>query len=51
MATEVEEKYDGPRVDGEISAEFMKELMQYLKDQKRLHKKYAFKVSNVGTRV
>ena len=25
--------------------EFMKELMQYLKDQKKLHKKYAFKVN------
>ena len=44
MVTEVEEKYAGPRLDGEITAEFMSELLQYLKDQKRLHKKYAFKV-------
>ncbi len=44
MVTEVEEKYAGPRLDGEITAEFMNELLQYLKDQKRLHKKYAFKV-------
>ena len=45
MATEVEEKYDGPRLECEVTAKFMEELLQYLKDQKKLHKKYAFKVS------
>ena len=30
-----------------MSAEFMQDLIQYLKDGKKLHRKYAFKV-NVG---
>lgn len=42
---EVEAKYDGPRLDGDITAEFMEELLQSFKDQKCLHRKYAFKVS------
>ncbi len=40
----VEDKYAGPRLDDEIDEEFMKELMQWQKDLKNLHKKYAFKV-------
>ena len=40
---EVEEKYKGPRFDGEITAEFMKETLDWFRDQKLLHKKYAFK--------
>ena len=28
-----------------MSAEFMQDLIQYLKDGKKLHRKYAFKVS------
>ena len=43
--SEVEDKYDGPRLEEDISAEFMEQLMEWLRDQKKLHKKYAFKVS------
>ncbi len=45
MSVVVEDKYTGTRLDDEIDEEFMKELMQWQKDQKNLHKKYAFKVS------
>lgn len=31
-----------------MSAEFMQELVQYLKDGKKLHRKYAFKVRGRG---
>lgn len=44
LHAEVEEKYKGPRLDGAISAEFMQELTKWFRDQKLLHKKYAFKV-------
>ena len=33
-----------------MSAEFMQDLIQYLKDGKKLHRKYAFKVSVGGIR-
>lgn len=43
----IEDDYDGPKLEGDknVTLEFMKELMQHYKDQKKLHKKYAFKVS------
>ena len=41
----VEDSYQGPRLDGDITAEFMQDLLQWFKDEKRLHKKYAYKVS------
>ena len=41
----MEEKYEGPRLEEEISADFMQEMMDWLRNQKLLHKKYAFKVS------
>jgi len=40
----VEETYDGPRLEkstDEINSEWVKKLMQYQKDRKTLHKKYA----------
>lgn len=40
----VEDDYTGPRFDDDISADFMSELLQWLKDEKRLHKKYAYKI-------
>lgn len=44
----IEDDYDGPKLDGEknVTLEFMKALMQHYKDQKKLHKKYAYKVSH-----
>ncbi|MFH4980433.1 hypothetical protein AB6A40_007142 [Gnathostoma spinigerum] len=40
----VEATYKGPRLDDGISAEFMVELIKTFKDQKKLHKKYAYKI-------
>lgn len=44
--TVVDDKYEGPRLEDKISAEFMQDLMEHFKDQKKLHQKYAFKVSS-----
>ena len=42
----MEEGYSGPRwEEGELSSEFMSDLLQWLKDEKKLHRKYAYKVS------
>lgn len=41
---QVEESYNGPRLDGPINPEFMKEMIETFKDQKLIHKKYAFKI-------
>ena len=41
---QVEASYDGPKFENsvdEINAEWCKKLMQYQKDRKVLHKKYA----------
>jgi len=46
----VESDYSGPQlVDGKISLEFMQSMMDTFKDQKKLHRKFAYKVgfSNV----
>lgn len=43
--TAVDDSYQGPRMDEEISAGFMKELMEWLRKEKKLHRKYAYKVS------
>ncbi len=43
----VESTYDGPKIDSETSKvdeEFVKAMIQRFKDQKKLHKKYAFMV-------
>ena len=40
----VEDSYDGPRFEksvDEITSEWVKKLMQFQKDRKTLHKKYA----------
>lgn len=45
MIAGVEESYSGPRWDeGELTAEFMNNLLDWLKEEKRLHRKYAYKV-------
>ena len=38
--------YDGPAFENEISLEFCIQLMAYLKDQKKLHKKYVVSILN-----
>ena len=42
----VEASYDGPRLENEVTVtkEFMEQLMQHYKDQKKLHKRYAFQI-------
>lgn len=44
----VDGSYAGPRLEEEISAEFMVALLDWLKDQKILHRKYAYKVGGCG---
>lgn len=48
----IEDDYDGPKLENEttVTLDFMKKLMQWYKDQKKLHKKYAYKV-NTHTRI
>ena len=41
---EVEDSYDGPKLEDDISAEFMKDLLKWFKEEKKLHKKYCYKV-------
>ena len=43
---EVEDSYDGPKLEADISPEFMKDLLKWYKEEKKLHKKYCYKVSN-----
>lgn len=47
----IEDDYNGPKLENDttVSLEFMKELMQWYKDQKKLHKKYAYKVFTAYT--
>lgn len=41
----IEEKYDGPKLDDSgITLEFVKDLLEAYKNQKKLHRKYAYKV-------
>lgn len=41
----IEDDYVGPRLeDGKVTEHFMKELMEYYKAQKKLHRRYAYKV-------
>jgi serine/threonine-protein phosphatase 5 len=45
----VEDDYSGPKLENDtVTLAFMKELMQWYKDQKKLHKKYAYKVSAIS---
>ena len=45
----IEDDYSGPKLENEdtVTLDFMKELMQWYKDQKKLHKKYAYKVLRI----
>lgn len=43
----VDASYDGPRINEEtkkVDLPFVKSLVQHFKDQKKIHKKYAFMV-------
>lgn len=42
----IEDEYVGPKLeDGKVTVKFMKELMEWFKDQKKLHRKCAYQVS------
>lgn len=42
----IEDEYEGPCLeDGKVTLKFVTDLMEYYKEQKKLHKKYAYKVS------
>lgn len=41
----IEDDYDGPALeDGKVTLKFMTDLMAHFKAEKRLHKKFAYKV-------
>ncbi|XP_075982644.1 protein phosphatase D3 [Anticarsia gemmatalis] len=44
-AMTIEDEYDGPVLeDGKVTLKFVTELMEFYKQQKKLHKKYAYKI-------
>ena len=48
ITIEVEDSYDGPKLEDNITPEFMKDLLKWFKEQKKLHKKYCYKVHIVA---
>lgn len=43
----IEDEYTGPKLEnGKVTLEFMNSLMQHYKEQKKLHRKYAYNVSS-----
>lgn len=48
MFLAIDDKYDGPKLEnGKVTLEFVKDLMETYVNQKKLHKKYAYKVKNL----
>ena len=46
----VDDSYDGPHLeDGKVTFEFVKQLLTRFKDQKKIHKKYAYTVRVLAT--
>ncbi|KAM3960527.1 protein phosphatase D3 [Aphomia sociella] len=44
-AMTIEDEYEGPALeDGKVTMKFITELMEFYKQQKKLHKKYAYKI-------
>ena len=45
LSVGIEEDYKGPRFeDGGVTLSFVQDLMKTFKDQKKLHRKYAYQV-------
>ena len=43
--TAIEDDYEGPQLDnGKVTEDFVKQLMDTFRDQKKLHRKYAYQV-------
>ena len=47
----VDDSYQGPRLEEDLTPEFMKELLDWQKKEKKLHRKYAYKVYHIARRV
>lgn len=48
LSPAIEDEYSGPKLDnGKVTLAFMKELMQWYKDQKKLHRKCAYQVTSL----
>lgn len=46
--TAIEDDYVGPQLeDGKVTLQFMEELMEFYKQQKKLHRKFAYKVGGM----
>lgn len=44
-SAEIEDSYSGPVLeDGQITLDFIEELMECYKNQKKIHKKYAYRI-------
>lgn len=47
----IEDDYVGPKLeDGKVTLQFMKDMMDWFKDQKKLHRKCAYQVNPVAPR-
>eukprot|EP00246_Nothoceros_aenigmaticus_P000688 TRINITY_DN10928_c0_g2_i1.p1 TRINITY_DN10928_c0_g2~~TRINITY_DN10928_c0_g2_i1.p1 ORF type:complete len:483 (+),score=75.78 TRINITY_DN10928_c0_g2_i1:96-1544(+) len=45
LSIEVEETYEGPRIEGDqVTLDFVKEMMDAFKNQRSIHKRYAFQI-------
>jgi len=43
--TAIEDEYTGPKlVDGKVTLEFMQDLLEWYRNQNKLHRKYAYKI-------
>jgi serine/threonine-protein phosphatase 5 len=53
LSIAVEASYTGPRLpdSGDVSAEFVKELMEHLRSEKKLHKRYALQIVRRATEI
>ena len=49
-SAQVEASYEGPVLEGEVTMEFMLEMMAHFKAQKKLHRKVALDVSTAAAR-
>lgn len=42
--TVVEDKYDGARLEGEMTPEFIEDMIERFKNGKKLHRKYVYQI-------
>ena len=42
----MESNYDGPKFEGNITNKFVEEMVECFKNQKKIHKKYAYQVNS-----